>query len=654
MKEKIFIETPFLYHLPFITYHFFKGNEVIVLDVNRELRGVANKRWFIWLIRKKWISRYYIFRDRHEGLSLEAVDAIYDATIKNSTMVKSMVDIYGDNTIEMAYKKELAWELAVFYGVQLILKKESDSRSCVGRIILYPYKYHTYLKLVKECKCFSYDITNLSFPLWALFVSKIQQSFIDLISYVLFILSALSFTIGIFLKKIISFKIVKRTVFRYAIAIRDPLFQFQFGGNRTFDFLLDHKNIRKDNTLFLSLSPISNLRIKNLKLNGYNIVDCSSIFYAINTISRDNAKDLFGVLVKYLFVNILGSIFKQSFYLIANMKLIGTFIIWRGLLDKYEFEHFISANDPGITHIGRNILLSKNNCKTWHYAHSGSLNYIFANKNQSSDNLRAWRLSYLYYDYWALWNKDAVEYAEKHPNKVKKYVNTGCIWSELICNSGIKDIKTYLEANNLKTRINKDFKILSFFDTSYFEGDTSDVNLSDGIKFYKDIFKFLNEEDSVFIVVKEKKSMNHYISYSYHRMYPELVKEYAHILNQLNSHPRCFIAGVKGDPSEIIAVSDITISHAFTSPTIDAICARKKAFFHDPKNRFRGYYYDRIPALVSHNFDELKGNIETLLATSDDDYDKYLNDHILHNVEDYLDGKALSRFQELVTNKCQK
>ena len=648
MKKKIFIEKPFIYHLPLIAYHVFKGNEVAVFDINREIKKVTKKKWFIMLIRKKWLTRYHLWRDKHESLALDAVDAVYNYTLKKSSMVKSMIDCYGDNAIEMAYKKELCWELAIFYGMQLRLKREVEANPSGSQIVLYPYKYHTFLNLVKKCNCFFYDVPDISFSLWAILVSKFQQICINLKFYSLFIVSTFLLTIGIFMKKLVASEKNEKKIFKYAIPIRDPLFQFQFKGSRAFDFLLDHRRIKKDNTLFLSLSPMSNSKIKNLRSNGYNIVGCSNIFHAFNDISKNNTKGLVGVLAKYLFLNIPGSFLKQSCYLIANMRLLKTLIVWKVLLDKYELACFVSANDLGITHIGRNILLNKNNCKTWHYAHSGSLNYIFANKNLSFDNLREWLMSFLYYDYWALWNKTAIEYTKTHPLKIKEYFNIGCLWSELICESKIKRIDTYLRENNVKKQFNKGLKILSFFNTSYFEGDTSDVNLSDGIKFHKDIIRLLEEEENIFVLFKEKKPISHYVSFSYHKMYAELVREYASIHDELSSHPRCFMAGVEGDPSEIIAVSDITISQAFTSPTIDALCAKKKAFFHDPANRFKDYYYDKIPALVSHDYSELINKINSLFAITDEDYDKYLNRYVLNKIEDYLDGKALTRFRELI------
>ena len=96
-------------------------------------------------------------------------------------------------------------------------------------------------------------------------------------------------------------------------------------------------------------------------------------------------------------------------------------------------------------------------------------------------------------------------------------------------------------------------------------------------------------------------------------------------------------------------MSDLVVACAFTSSTLEALGAKKKAIFYDPDERFRGYYYDQIPRLVAHGYTELKSSIHSLLYNiSDDQYEEYLQKEILGKVEDYLDGKGLSRFRTLL------
>ena len=85
-------------------------------------------------------------------------------------------------------------------------------------------------------------------------------------------------------------------------------------------------------------------------------------------------------------------------------------------------------------------------------------------KNLNSKDLRTWQVSFLYYDYYVSWSKDSIKYVEKHPVKVNKFYNIGCIWSELIHSNNIRKEKIFLETKKLKGKSKKDLKILSFFD----------------------------------------------------------------------------------------------------------------------------------------------------------------------------------------------
>ena len=133
-------------------------------------------------------------------------------------------------------------------------------------------------------------------------------------------------------------------------------------------------------------------------------------------------------------------------------------------------------------------------------------------------------------------------------------------------------------------------------------------------------------------------------------MYSSWHRDYSEAISNLRAHSRCYVAGYDADPVAIIKMSDLTVTYAFSSSTIEAIGARKRAIFYDPVNKFRGYYYDKVPDLVAHGYEELKHLIQRLLyEISDEEYERYLNREILNKTEDYLDGKALTRFRTLLT-----
>jgi polysaccharide biosynthesis PFTS motif protein len=209
-------------------------------------------------------------------------------------------------------------------------------------------------------------------------------------------------------------------------------------------------------------------------------------------------------------------------------------------------------------------------------------------------------------------------------------------------------------ASQLEKEIFADFdkakyRTIAFFDSSYLPNSFSP--LEDGVIFYQSILKLLEEFPDIFVIIKEKKAEEAVLGI-YEKWGGDcniFHQQYKPALDKLRKHPRCHITGYKGDPSEIIAMSDLTITYAFSSSTVEALCARRKAAFFDPNNRWRGYRYDRIPNLVAHSYEELKRLIQKLLyETTEEEYRDFLNVYVKGVIDPYLDGKALTRFRKLL------
>ena len=60
-------------------------------------------------------------------------------------------------------------------------------------------------------------------------------------------------------------------------------------------------------------------------------------------------------------------------------------------------------------------------------------------------------------------------------------------------------------------------------------------------------------------------------------------------------------------------------------------------------------FIDKIPNFVAHNYEELKRLVQKLLyETSEEEYRDFLNTYVKGKIDPYLDGKAVTRFQELL------
>jgi len=642
---KIIFEQLRLIHFPILIYYLWKQKEIKFFDND----GSAKKKnWVKKLVRKGKILEIPPIEcapNECYGTALDNVDKVYEYLTNGSTLIMEMVKIYGDENIELAYKKEFARNLSEFYYINSYLDEEEGKLGPDERILFISYRYKQNLRLVRKSGAFyhSHEKIDIAYDLkmfnhvYGLF-EKVKWWFIQLGITILYCSRLMMPGKG-------SSQVKE---YKCAIAMRNPDYQFKFK-NRSVDFLLDGNNIRNDNTIFMLFNPtISKDSLDEIKSKNLNMIDCSNPFKLSHGLDKKERNHILRRILPYTVKNIFLGLFENNIVLEVNAILLSTFFKWSFILQEINIKHFVTLNDEGIDHIGRNILLNKTGAKTWYYAHSGSFGYITIPPNSNITN-RHWLWSFLYYDYYVSWNNEIIEYYKLHPQKINSYISIGCIWSQ-----SIVDILEGRITSNLGKKIFANFdrdkyKTLAFFDHGYLPNSVS--TLECGIAFYQCILRLLEEFSDILVIIKEKKSeeivLKQYEQYGASNNI--FYEQYKPALDELRKYPRCHVTGYKGDPSEIIAMSDLTITYAFSSPTVEALCARKKAIFFDHDNRWRGYYYDKIPNLVAHNYDELKKLIHYwLYEVADKDFEDFLNTYVKDEIDPYLDGKAITRFRRLL------
>jgi polysaccharide biosynthesis PFTS motif protein len=182
-------------------------------------------------------------------------------------------------------------------------------------------------------------------------------------------------------------------------------------------------------------------------------------------------------------------------------------------------------------------------------------------------------------------------------------------------------------------------KLFAAFDVNVH--DDTVVPIQQGIEFVRGLLRLLEDNEDFFIILKKKYPAEKYAQSS--MQYNDTLTSY----HKLEKHPRCYSMTQQwASTSEIIAISDLVISLTFTSLTIEALCIRKKAIYYDPLDCFRDTYYDTVPGLVCHGYDELKNRVNALLKMPKDEYNSYLDRYVKGELEHYLDGMAITRFRK--------
>jgi polysaccharide biosynthesis PFTS motif protein len=583
---------------------------------------------------------------------LASVEKFSGLVLKKSRLASAMRRLYGDDDLFLAYKKELVKQLSDFYSMQIVLEREEKVLSGEDEILLFPKTYTETLRLLKRSEGEFFDLKKVRIPLLFEFFSRVENFLFRIGGWLKISFINLSSLLILFSKILISLHGKEKSFCTYAIPITNPQFQFKFNEYRKFDFLLDGVRITKANTIFLLFKAISGKQTEELKKKGYRLLDCSnsSLFMTRRLTLSNNSRYVLIAAIRYVLSSFFASLLEPPAIVSASIHLIYSFLQWTIILDNIQISHYVALNDEGLRHIGRNILFRKKGVQSWCYTYSSAYGYSHTGKEIPPRDMLHWMWFFLSYDHYVAWNQQIIEFQKLHPQKIDKYHSVGCLWSEFImCGSRKIGLIDFLRKYNVENKQVKDeFKVVSFFDTSYFESVFSKYPLQDGIRFYNDIKNLLDEEEDLFIIIKEKKPRTLYANIANFVYSPDNEK-FCGLINVLAQHPRCYVPSHSGDPTDIIKVSDLTVSYAFSSSAVEALGARKKAIFYDPAERFRGYYYDQIPDLVAHGYQELKILINKLIyETTDGEYDAYLDSHILGKVDDYLDGNGLTRFRSLL------
>lgn len=653
MKDKIIVfEEIYNYVRPFIKWYLIRGFKIYYFRLNILCK---DNRWIKKYIENGWLvkidKKYDVFSTLigiYPDLAYENIGKIAKFIFDEEPIIARIIKLYNDETIRNIFKKNLAGELQRFYYLNFILHnlnklfldkriyfvptlhKEGYRISVVG-----VDDYFNFLDLLHKSKAFSYDNNNIVFPLWFKLTSKLYDlRRLLIINFNIFgflFLSTFRFCEGIFGKNVSKVK-----NYKFGVMITSPERQFA-NRIRKPDFLIDENKIKKEDVLFISWKRL--LPENQLYLTQNNLAFVDELLAGFSLAS---VREVIPITAALLFKTPVYT--RKKFILDAAFISLVCYAMWEGFKERYHIDNLITHCDFGFQSVGRNILLSKMNTKTWYYIDANNWpNYFNSNGKESNVFMHKYssaHFGFLNYDYLLTWSEEVSEYFKRHRQVIRNYINIGCLWAEHIKEIENGKIKTDFKDKLYKRGFRDNYRLVSVFDSTYF--DNSSTTYEDGVNFLKGIFRLLEDMPNIFVIFKEKKARSYVKRYS---------QEIINLLNEIERHPRCYLPFQGISPSEAIAFSELTISFPFTSPTFEALSARRKALFYDASDKFRDTFYDKIPGLVCHSYEGLFNRVKELLFDVDYvAYNEFLDEFIKGKVEPYLDCNAITRFRELLIN----
>jgi polysaccharide biosynthesis PFTS motif protein len=442
---------------------------------------------------------------------------------------------------------------------------------------------------------------------------------------------------------------IKKT-FDFVFTI-EQAFQTKFQGVRGFDFLLDGRGINKENTLFLIGRFAKREWINEQIAKAFYVLRFADLF-RLGHLCRSEHNALFGFSNALSLIRVL--LFKPDSricFLRAFLKSLVVYIKYSVLIESFSFKAYIYTNNESSSQIAINIFLRKKNISSWCYLMFLVGGYPRSASEQDFIEHRNVLWSFINPDYMIGMNDNVISYFRLHHQGVRNYHTVGSLYSEMVVvNNQLIDRDHFLRGCFPGISV-ENTKVCAFFDTTFVAEEEAFASFDDGFAFYTDIAKVLNEK--ILVIIKPSKGDAFYVAPNGQWSSLEKGEKVVGAMDLLRSHPRVYFAGDAGDIPSIMAVSDVVVTHCMSSTTAEALGARKKAIWYESGTKHKGLLYDHIPGLVIHGYQELKDRLDFLFnSTSNDCYDEYLNHYIKGKVESHLDGKALTRFRDMLVNRA--
>ena len=566
---------------------------------------------------------------------LDSVDQVYNDHFADKNFVRHAENSLESPYVNAAFRKELS--LKMLEKFQIFQRLDSLSGNFMNPVFYYPedtfykapYNYSKIRDLIKSRK--------ILIP----FTGEMFAVLSDVREKIYWLLLFAAFPFWILLQSgFLGDPVGKKKDFLLGIRIYDNDFGFT-PKYRSIDFLVNEECPFTDDTLFCIETDISDKYREQFKEKGYHVVEIRKILKTSGIFSV-GAYVLSNIVP--IWIKSLPSLVSQRPFIVKLfMEIQHKKLLWTTFLKNYSLNHYVTYNDTMAGDTIRNILFDKSGTESWYFIHSID-NFDHYTPKTEGKLFREVLYSFLCYDHLVVWGDNSEEYYRSCPNDIRHYDKLGCLWSE-----HVSFVQQHPETNEVLVSVQKHFlaatgtmpkKCIGVYDTTA-GGAQMPLQLEDIRAFVDGIVLILETFPEVGVIFKMKNPVE----------FAQLhFREIVEIYQKLIRHPRCYTAtSAQSDPSEVTAISDLVVSACFTSVTVEALGARKRAIYYDATGKFRNLYFDRFPRFVAHSTDELLELVlYWLYENSEQEFNTFLETYIKGELESYLDGKAITRFRERI------
>ena len=599
----------------------------------RGIHGVRRTAWFQAAVVRGDLREFSYFPFpsfadywRADDAAFDAVEAVYTVLKQRRRVpVAPLVDLYDDEKVELAFKKALAHQIREFYQTVAALRLLSQD----GR----PVHFCPSDEWQEVRRWLGLAGMRWEMPDGVTIVQSTGVLLVGLESWFhrmkwLGILTALPLWVFLGMRWIARPPATPRPV-QAAVRVYATDWGFCGEGTREIDWLLDGKELRRDNVLFVIEKPVSAKYRAEFARREYRVEDISG-------------REAFRSVSAKFFV---GELLHRGLWAWARLAAAGVrtpamflevaargwleYLRWTAFLEHWRPRHLVAYNHIHYDHLFRNARLRSVGCSAWHYVHSiHDRSVLFDDSPARAIRTQIGRV-YLAYDYEVHWGARDADLNRRSAGKAGAYLVLGPLWSAHVYS--VPGVQALIAQRRKTTHS------VAVFDTAF--GAGSPHGEAGAREFYDAIAAMLDRPrwTSRLVLFKSKNDPKEFRA--------QTSPEVAVSLDRLLAHPRCVSLAADVAPGAVIAEADLTISIAFTSTTVEALGARRRAMYFDPGGRFRRSYYDRFPDLVAHDREDLARLCEYWLSLPEAEFQKYLDRYVAPEFGGHLDACAVERFR---------
>lgn len=644
-RTVVFFERIRTIYLPLVLYHLRRGREVYAFDFTHDMK---RRRWLRRLINSGRVRPIYVDTlSGVHGRAIDQTDIIFNR-LKGGWMQKAVTGLFGTDEAELIFKKGLLAEIfkCVYINARLAEFETTAEEGC--RLRFFPEYYYVFRCMIARRGAGDLRaLRKVRRSAWHRLILPVLRLADRVACWAPRWCYLLANTLLLALGNLVPTKGGERKHFRYAIAI-DQKFQIALKGKRYFDFLIDNKGLTAANSIFLFSIPIPDEVRDHCRRNGYRFLDIRSMLRPAQVLKSACSR---AWIWRYLAGLARISIFDRRPlpFLMSALQGMNALIEQKLLRARLSFDHYVYTNQEHPKQLAINILVRRDRAETWNYALAVGGGFIWAKGEEDIPSRRNIIWAYLNCDHYVLANRDGVEYNKLHCQNVAQYHDVGCVFSELVREYLADPGREVLARDYFGRELTGREKVISFFDTTFIDSPNCPTTYDDAICFYEDILRLLDEFADIHALLKPSKADYYFTAPDFQWSSPPKGRKIAELREALKRHQRVHWAGTSADVPAVIAASDLVVTHCLSSPTFEALGARKKAVWYESGDKHRGILYDSIPGLIVHGYEQLRERLRRLLwEVTEDEYAAYLDQYIKDRVESCLDGRALRRFRRLL------